>query len=199
MSHLQIYELHVSANCQWQAKYQRYHLQPFIKYARRDGHLKNKQSRVCTHEESCQSVHACRHLHRGCAHMANIVIVPLNSPRQNWNTTEDHLEGKRKHFKMDKMVQESGNSVHVLESRINRERLKDSCQNFSLLHWEEKEHVQTIPARELRPNKARLAQLPGATAACPTCILAHENSSQVQADPSAYKKHRHGQRDLLDY
>lgn len=39
--------------------------------------------------------------------MANTVIMPLNFPRQHLNTMEDYLGGKRKHFKMDKRVQES--------------------------------------------------------------------------------------------
>lgn len=39
--------------------------------------------------------------------MANTVIMPLNFPGQHLNTMEDYSGGKRKHFKMDKMVQES--------------------------------------------------------------------------------------------
>lgn len=54
--------------------------------------------------------------------MANVVIMPLNFPRQHLNTMEDYLGGKRKHFKMGKMVQESPFRCPSAKPRLYRGR-----------------------------------------------------------------------------
>lgn len=89
----------------------------------------------------------------------------------------------------------AGNSVHVLESSLERQREKDRCQNCSLLPPKAKGETQTAPAGELQPNNS-LSMARGHY-----CLAKRHlrTAHKCSLPPPASKKHCHGQRYLLHY